>query len=475
MSIKKNILSAAIAGFLSVSMSSMTVAQEGDTADKAPTKLAEQTQAAEKDASKTPPNPFMSVSEVDPGDGKIQEFLEARGWVRGQSEQNPAGGTLVVASQAISADPSSISFSQARIIATEEAFLKAMGELVSQDSVDIGVSLADRFMKDNLPEDVRDTTSIAALGEAIAGRAAELTVQGMNSLLEELGADTSKMPEMTVAERKNLIYDEFVSESVWRAAGRLSGVGIFGVIEEVGGNGPMNNGRMSVVVVRSDRFSEFGRQLRTGDVAPGQAVSLDEIRDRLNPQLSEGTPMLGYFGVQPVVDAQGRYGLMSFGTSGPQLVRGTMEEFEIAAEMEAARDEAMVMADGWLAQFASMTVQGEKDVTRRKIQQKVRETRGDGNTEIKTSEGIGRMVNNILRSEATAKLKGIQTVGQWDAVDPATGHPYLGYVKFWSPETSAKAQGIKKKPEQASQSSDSSGSQKSTEKTSRATESFGSW
>ena len=381
---------------------------------------------------------------------------------------------MVVASQAISADPTNISFSQARIIATEEAFLKAMGELVSQDSVDIGVAMVDRFMKDDLPEDVRDTTSIEALGEAIAGRAAELTVQGMNALLEELGADTSKMPEMTIAERKNMIYDEFVSETTWQAMGRLSGVGIFGVIEEVGGDGPLNNGRMSVVVVRSDRFSEFGRQLRTGDVAPGQAISLDEIRERLDPQLREGTPMLGYFGVQPVVDKQGRYGLMSFGTSGPQLVRGTMEEFEIAAEMEAAREEAMMMADGWLAQFASMTVQGQKEATRRKIQQKVRETRGDGSTEFKTSEGTGRMVNNILRSEANARLTGIQTVGQWDAVDPATGHPYLGYVKYWSPATSAKAQGLDKKPEPASNGSSGDG-EAATKKSTRSTGSFGSW
>lgn len=467
MMIRKTAFSIVIAGLLGASAPTVLVAGEGD--------LSEQAQAAEQEASKTPPSPFMAVSEVDPGDKRIQEFLDARGWVRGESESNPAGGMLVVASQAIAAEPTNIEFSQARVIATEEAFLKAMGELVSQDSVDIGVSLADKFMKDDLPEDVRDNTSLEALGKAVAGRAAVLTVQGMNALLEGLGVDTSRMPELTVAERKNLIYDEFVSETTWRAMGRLSGVGIFGVIEEVGGDGPVNNGRISVVVVRSDRFSEFGRQLRTGDVAPGQAISLDEIRERLDPQLREGVPMLGYFGVQPVVDANGRFGLLSFGTSGPQLVRGTMEEFEIAAEMEAARDEAMMMADGWLAQFASMTVQGQKETTRRKLKQKVRETRGDGNTEIKTSEGIGRMVNNILKSEANARLTGVQTVGQWDAVDPATGHPYLGYVKYWSPATSAKAQGLDTKPETAGSSGSGSAGQPATRKSTRSTGSFGSW
>lgn len=467
MMIRKTAFSIVIAGLLGASAPTVLVAGEGD--------LSEQAQAAEQEASKTPPSPFMAVSEVDPGDKRIQEFLDARGWVRGESESNPAGGMLVVASQAIAAEPTNIEFSQARVIATEEAFLKAMGELVSQDSVDIGVSLADKFMKDDLPEDVRDNTSLEALGKAVAGRAAVLTVQGMNALLEGLGVDTSRMPELTVAERKNLIYDEFVSETTWRAMGRLSGVGIFGVIEEVGGDGPVNNGRISVVVVRSDRFSEFGRQLRTGDVAPGQAISLDEIRERLDPQLREGVPMLGYFGVQPVVDANGRFGLLSFGTSGPQLVRGTMEEFEIAAEMEAARDEAMMMADGWLAQFASMTVQGQKETTRRKLKQKVRETRGDGNTEIKTSEGIGRMVNNILKSEANARLTGVQTVGQWDAVDPATGHPYLGYVKYWSPATSAKAQGLDTKPETAGSAGSGSAGQPATRKSTRSTGSFGSW
>lgn len=466
MDIRKTALAVVIAGLLATAPAA-TLAQEGE--------LAEQAKAAEQEASKTPPSPFMAVSEVDPGDKKIQEFLDARGWVRGESDKNPAGGTLVVASQAIAADPSTIEFSQARIIATEEAFLKAMGELVSQDSVDIGVSLADRFMKDDLPEDVRDTTSMDALGKAVAGRAAELTVQSLNALLTELGADPSSLPEMTVAERKDLIYDEFVSETTWRAMGRLSGVGIFGVIEEVGGDGPVNNGRMSVVVVRSERFSEFGRQLRTGDVNSAQAISLDEIRERLDPQLREGEPMLGYFGVQPVVDANGRYGLLSFGTSGPQLTRGNMEEFEIAAEMEAAREEAMMMADGWLAQFASMTVQGQKETTRRKLKQKVRETRGDGRAEIKTSEGIGRMVNNILKSEANARLTGVQTVGQWDAVDPATQHPYLGYVKYWSPGTSAKAQGLDKKTGEASSGNTSGKSQPATQKSTRSTGSFGSW
>ncbi|MFC4259164.1 DUF6844 domain-containing protein [Marinobacter lacisalsi] len=463
---RKTALSVVVAGLLGMAAPTTLLAQEAD--------LAEQAQAAEQDASKTPPSPFMAVSEVDPGDEKIQEFLDARGWVRGQSEKNPAGGTLVVASQAIAADPSTIEFSQARIIATEEAFLKAMGELVSQDSVDIGVALADRFMKDDLPEDVRDTTSMDALGKAVAGRAAELTVQSMNAMLAELGVDSSKLPEMTVAERKNLIYDEFVSETTWRAMGRLSGVGIFGVIEEVGGDGPVNNGRMSVVVVRSDRFSEFGRQLRSNNSTAGKAIPIDDIRARLDPQVREGEPMLGYFGVQPVVDEQGRYGLLSFGTSGPQLTRGNMEEFEIAAEMEAARDEAMLMADGWLAQFASMTVQGQKEATRRKLKQKVRETRGDGSAEIKTSEGIGRMVNNILKSEANARLTGIQTVAQWDAVDPATGHPYLGYVKYWSPATSAQAQGKDQAAEKAKTGASGS-SQPATEKSTRSTGSFGSW
>jgi hypothetical protein len=474
MVIRRTLLSLVIAGAVSASpmFVSSALAQEV-TAAEGP--ISEQVQAAEKDARKTPPSPFMSVTEVDSGTEKIDAFLGARGWIRGQSERNPGGGTLVVTSQAISADPSSIAFSEARVLATEEAFLQAMGELVSQDAVTVGVSMVDRFMKDDLPEDVKDTTSLHALGEAVAGRAAELTVQSMNALLEKLGADVSSLPEMTVAERKNLIYDEFVTESTWRAMGQLSGVGIFGVIEEVGGDGPVNNGRISVVVVKADRFSEFGRQLRTGDVAPGQAIPVDDIQARLKSQIQEGVPMLGYFGAQPIVDDEGRYGLLSFGMSGPQLVRGTMDEFEIIAELEAARETAKLMADGWLAQFASMTVQGEKASTKRKLNQKVRETRGNGNTEIKTSQGIGKMVNNILRSEANAKLQGVQTIAEWNAVDPATGHPYLGYVKYWSPQTSAKAQGLDKPAAKKAASRSSSSSQPASQRTSRSTGSFGEW
>lgn len=468
MAFRKTLLSLLIAGTVSLApaMSAPVFADED---------LSSQAQAAEKDARKTPPSPFMAVSEVDSGNEKVEEFLEARGWVRGESDQNPGGGRLVVASQAISADPTSISFSEARIMATEEAFLQAMGELVSQDAVTVGASMADRFLNDDLPEEVRDTTNLDALGKAVASRAAELTVQGLNALLKELGADPSSLPEMTIAERKDMIYDEFVTETTWRAMGQLSGVGVFGVIEEVGGDGPVNNGRVSVVVVKANRFNEFGRQLRTGDVAPGQAIPVDDIQARLKPQLKEGVPMLGYFGAQPVVDAEGRYGLLSFGMAGPQLVRGAMDEYEIAAELEASRETAKLMADAWLAQFASMTVQGQKESTKRRLYQKVKETRGDGRVEIKTSQGIGKMVNNILESEANARLQGVQTIAEWNAVDPATGHPYLGYVKYWSPQTSAKAQGLNKKPAVKSAASGSDSKQSETKRTTRSTGSFGEW
>jgi hypothetical protein len=474
MIVRRTLLPLTIAGALLISPLFVTnaLAQEVTAAEGA---VAKQVQAAEKDARKTPPSPFMSVTEVDSGTAKIDEFLEARGWIRGQSERNPGGGTLVVTSQAINSDPSSIAFSDARVLATEEAFLQAMGELVSQDAVTVGVSMADRFLKDDLPEDVKDTTSLHALGQAVAGRAAELTVQSLNALLEQLGSDASDLPEMTVAERKNLIYDEFVTNTTWRAMGQLSGVGVFGVIEEVGGDGPVNNGRVSVVVVKADKFSEFGRQLRTGDVAPGQAIPMDDIQARLKSQIEEGVPMLGYFGAQPIVDGEGRYGLLSFGMSGPQLVRGTMDEFEITAELEAARETAKLMADGWLVQFASMTVQGEKASTKRKLNQKVRETRGNGNAEIKTSQGIGRMVDNILKSEASDTLQGIQTIAEWNAVDPATGHPYLGYVKYWSSQTSAKAQGLDKPAAKKSVSTPTGNSQPASERTSRSTGSFGEW
>ncbi|WP_344704017.1 DUF6844 domain-containing protein [Halomonas cibimaris] len=438
--------------------------------------VAEQASASQQRAASTPPSPFMAVGEVSRSDEKIQAFLNERGWVQGESPNNPAGGTLVVASQDIAVDPTSIDFSQARLIATEEAFLQAMGELVAQDSVRVGKTMADRFMQNGLPQEVEDTTSLKALGKALSSRLAEASVQTLNRVIEELGGDTGNLPQLNIAEREQLLFDEFVTQTTWQAMGELSGIGIFGVIEEVGGDGPVNNGRVTVVVVKSDRFSEFGRQLRTGDVAPGQAIPVDQIQQRLKPQIEAGEPMLGYFGVQPIADAQGRYGLMAFGTGAPALVRGAMDEFEISAELEAARSSAQLMADGWLAQFATMTVQGQKKSSRRKLRERVQETRADGTAREFSASNVGRMVNNVLRSEAQAHLQGVQTVGQWNATDPTTGHPYLGYVKYWSPATSAKAQGLgaaKASQEQP----DSAGGKDAggVAESSRATGAFGEW
>lgn len=469
MEFRRTILSLLVAGTISATplMAGGALAQED---------LGAQVEAAEQDASKTPPSPFMAVSEVDAGNEEVQKFLDARGWVQGESEKNPGGGMLVVGRASVAADSTDISYSEARILATQEAFLGAMGELISQNAVQVGARMTDKFMKDDLPEDVKDTTSIEAFGKAVAGRAAELTVQGLNSLLEELGADTSEMPEMSIAERKDMLYDEFVAETTKRAMGELSGIGIFGVIQNVGGSAISDNGTVSVIVVKSDRFNEFARQLRTGDVAPGKAIPVDDIQKRLMPHVKDKTPMLGYYGVQPMVDGSGRFGLVSFGMAGPQLVRGAMDEYDIAAELEASRKSANAMADAWLAQFASMTVKMDYDEIRRKLVQKVRETRGNGRTEIKTSTGVGKMVNEILQSEANVRLRGVQTIAQWDAQDPVTGHPYLGYVKYWSPSTSAKAQGIDKPAPKAAKNTSADDAGKATkERTVRSTGSFGDW
>ncbi|NYS60500.1 DUF6844 domain-containing protein [Vreelandella salicampi] len=439
--------------------------------------VADQARESQENAASTPPSPFMAIDEVSRSDEKIQAFLNERGWVQGESPNNPAGGTLVVTSQDIAADPTSIDFSQARLIATEEAFLQAMGELVAQDSVNVGKRMADRFMQNGLPQEVEDTTSLKALGDALSSRLAEASVQTLNRVIEELGGDVSGLPQLNIAEREQLLFDEFVTETTWQAMGELSGIGIFGVIEEVGGDGPVNNGRVSVVVVKSDRFSEFGRQLRTGDVAPGQAIPVEQIQQRLQSQIEAGEPMLGYFGVQPIADSQGRYGLMAFGTGAPSLVRGAMDEFEISAELEAARSSAQLMADGWLAQFATMTVQGQKESARRKLQERVRETRADGTAREFSSSAVGRMVNNVLRSESQAHLQGVQTIGQWSATDPTTGHPYLGYVKYWSPATSAKAQGLVPEtvPESGTATTGGRSDSGGVPESSRSTGAFGEW
>jgi hypothetical protein len=85
------------------------------------------------------------------------------------------------------------------------------------------------------------------------------------------------------------------------------------------------------------------------------------------------------------------------------------------------------------------------------------------------------MVDNILKSEASDTLQGIQTIAEWNAVDPATGHPYLGYVKYWSSQTSAKAQGLDKPAAKKSVSTPTGNSQPASERTSRSTGSFGEW
>lgn len=385
------------------------------------------------------PSPFVSMDELGSSDSEVDAFLAERGWVRGECSCNPAGGTLVVAEADIAVSPNLISFSEARLMATEEAYLTAVGDLARQDSVDIVKETAKTFMKDDLPREIERETDLGSVLDAISKRLAKASVAQLDQLIDKLGGDTADLPQLDFAEKQKRLQDEMIVESLSKASTRMAGVGIFGVIERNGGSGQLSNGAVTVIVVRAPGFEDLGRQLRQGNSEAVRGMPLEVVRARLAGHMQERTPMLGYFGVQPIKDAEGRFGLISFGMGAPQLERG-MDQFDIAAEMEAARKSADLMAEGWFAQFANLAVSAERSEIKKTLREKIEIHEGDGYVRTVTNTQVGKMLSDVTESISTAKIRGIQTIGQWQVNAPDTGHPYLGIVKYWSPEMASSAE-----------------------------------
>ncbi|ASJ76663.1 hypothetical protein [Granulosicoccus antarcticus] len=387
------------------------------------------------------PSPFVSMDEIGSADEQIEVFLSERGWVRGECSCNPAGGTLVVAEADIAVSADQIRFSEARLMATEEAYLTAVGIFARQDSVEIVKESTKTFMKDDLPQEIEQEDNLDALLSAVSTRLATASVAQLDKLISSLGGDTSNLPQLSLSAKRKRLHDEMLVESLSRASARMAGVGIFGVIEQTGGDGVLSNGSVNVVVVRAPGFEDLGRQLRSGESNAALGMPVDSIRKKLAGHMAARTPMLGYFGVQPVKDAEGRYGLISFGMGAPQLVR-SMDQDDMRAEYDMARMSAELMADGWLAQFASLAVTADRSEVRRTLKQKIDVMEGDGFIHKASSTDVGKLLSDVTRSISKANIRGIQTIGSWSADAPDTGHPYLGVVKYWSPAMAASAESL---------------------------------
>ena len=423
------------------------------------------------------PSPFISMDEIGSSEQQINEFLAERGWVRGECACNPAGGTLVVAEADILISPDEIGFSESRLVATEEAYLTAVGDFARQDATQIVKEATKSFTKDDLPRELESETDMNALLNAVSSRLATASVAKLDQLIDSLGGDTADLPGLSFADKRKRLHDEMLVESLSKASTRMAGVGIFGIIERNGGTGPLSNGSVSVVVVRAPGFEDLGRQLRRGNSEAARGMPISAVRDRLAGHMAARTPMLGYFGVQPVKDAEGRYGLLSFGMGAPQLQRG-MQQDELAAELEAARISADIMADGWLAQFANLAVATDRSEIKRTLRQSIEVFESDGFVRNVSSTEVGRMLSDITKSVSKANIRGIQTIGHWQADAPDTGHPYLGVVKYWSPAMAAGAERLSSAYRNGTQKPAAATPEKKQAKTkanTRSTGAFGEW
>lgn len=421
------------------------------------------------------PSPFLSVDAFGSVDAEIDAFLAERGWQRGECACNPAGGVLVVAEADVAVPADRIGFSEARLLATEEAYLKAIGAFARQDAVEIVKDSTREFMKDDLPRELGRESDLGALVEAVSARLATASVAQLDRLVESVGGDASDLPRLDLAERRVRLRDELTVHSLSRAAARMAGVGIFGVIESAGGGETLSNGSVGVVVVRAPGFEDLGRQLRRGESDPSLGMPVEAARRTIADSLAGRVPMLGHFGVQPVRDAEGRYGLLSFGVAAPQLTASIGRDLA-SAELEAARTGADLAAEGWLAQFATLAVEADREEFRRKLKERVEVAEGDGFLRGEGGTDVGRMLSDVTRSVSRARLRGVQTLGRWSADDPLTGHPYVGVVKYWSPATAAGAERLSEAYREGVRPARPAAARPAPrERTVRSTGTFGQW
>jgi hypothetical protein len=324
-------------------------------------------------------------------------------------------------------------WSDARIMAYQEAQQKARENLLKQLYVDVAAkTIRSSFKSNKLPEFQPEEIQAQGKLEALLDKIVALADATLNSELSEAGIDPNEYDAAPASKRK-VMMRKAITKSVRTAArGDISGSQIMKTYEKTDKNG---NTAVAVVIATSNKKKNFLTSLRLskGNIKPELSKAKMSVQNYLAKHKSN---LMYQMGTKVLWDENGYPVLLSFGMSGNDCNPADYEECVDNREFSFIDAELDAFAHLSEAYNLSGSVTAESSTTQDKSR-----TAEITLASKQVSEPIETTIAKIIKetkqsSSMTSSVKGlvgIQQATRWTEKHPITNREVNGIVLMWHP------------------------------------------
>ncbi len=384
--------------------------------------LAQEVQGAGAGLAKPPADALDAVTE------EIQKYFDNAG-AGGDGVALIEGVLVQFASGtgSVSIPRGSKNYVDARVLAYEQAFQTALGEMAKRSGERITKQVDATLHQNTADEQVLIDACQPTANEALGRKAMHLLDSAISGALETQynvpTEETKGSLELPLKTCKNPLLQSSISTSLNTSAmAALYGVRVvYSIIvgEEVG-----------VILAVSPKNQDVARLLRSGaqaSVPAGDPVA--QIRKSFEG-FSE-TDLLATMGTRVIRLDTDEPAIIAFGMAGSG-VRETDTGPLRSERRRAAMAAADQRAEGELATFSQVSTYFEE---KQKLSASFGETATVQGDAINTEQAgtAGRELMRRISSKSSLRMTGAQVIRRWSVVDPASGDRVEGVITAWSP------------------------------------------
>jgi hypothetical protein len=363
---------------------------------------------------------------------ELSDFLRARGAPNsgGSVVIDGVSVTFSVGTAATVVPRGAPNFSEARAMAFEMAFQKALKEMLLKQGKAVETKA--------LTQLATDTASAASMAAACKPDATDEAVMKGKQIAAALFNNALKkldVPEAQISQEPPVFRCEnpklknfFEDETTVTAAGSMAGVR---VVKSV-----FDNQNVGVVIASSPNFRRAAQSIASGEVSRNPLpTALDEIISKYNNLDAENGALLGEFGVRCVTLSNGETAILAFGQSSADVGSDDDEDI-LSTKLDAAESASSAVADAQIAKFSKMTTTFTKKLARRSERSQTVITENGLPSVVKASDTSQRLFEEV-NTTAAVKLVGAEPVLTWRYLDPDSQDYVVGTVMAWSPSIAA--------------------------------------
>ena len=354
----------------------------------------------------------------------MEDYLNSKKWNDGENKK-PDGSLFFIATGTgvIQAPRTDNNYPASRVAAFDKAMLDAKQKMAEYVGQIISTSVS-RFYEEG---DFTLPPKISGLQDdesTILAKVKMLIHAKLDKALRAEGIDPDKAAKEALAEalKKQINSEEFKKTVNSAAQSFICGLQASKTFEITPANA---KGQIGVVAIWSPKLQKMAETMAVGGNVPN-GIPKKKIAEQIpsDPQV-----LLSTFGVQQLLDEEGKLTLVSYGQA------GALSDSPTSAN--AARSKAKLDATGKIRQFAGENVLVISNMVNAETTKEFESAAEEYSNESRFQEKVTAVADAM-------KISGIATIKNWQAKHPITGKTIYGVICTWSPTSATNAQTLGK-------------------------------